>query len=188
MTAYAAAMRIDLQEGFYLDSVREGDQAAYVEHFQDRDTVDRLLKIPFPYTAKDAEDWVRHRLQVTATQTKETSFALRRPDGVLIGGIGFVPSSSAHRAELGYWVARTYRGRGLATAAVKAVVAYGFQELGYRRIEATAFHQNQASFRVLEKAGFRREGLLRGYHMKNGRLIDVCMFSRVEPGHPVPKG
>jgi RimJ/RimL family protein N-acetyltransferase len=144
-------MRIDLHDGFYLDSVREGDQPAYVEHFRDRGTVDRLLKIPFPYTEKDADAWVRHRLQAGATQPKETSFALRQQDGYLIGGAGFMPCTAPHRAEMGYWVASAYRGRGLASAAVKALVNYGFRELGYRRIEATAFHDNKASHRVLEK-------------------------------------
>ena len=178
-------MRIDLQEGFYLDSVREGDQPAYVEHFRDQRIADGML-IPFPYSEKDADKWVRSCLQISTTRSKPTNFAIRRSDGILIGGISVTRLPSPHRVEVGYFVSGSYSGRGLATAAVKVLVAYAFQELGCRRIEATPFHHNKPSHRVLEKAGFRREGLLLGYHVKNGCLIDACMFSRVEPGHPVP--
>ena len=175
-------MRIDLQDGFYLSPVRNGDQAAYVEHFGDKDTTDRLLKITYPYTEKDAEAWVRFRLDAAQKQDHETSFALRRPDGFLVGGAGLVLNGgfAAHRAEIGYWVAKDYRGRGLATAAVNALIHYAFQDLKLRRIEATAFPHNPASHRVLEKAGFKREGILAGFHLKKGELLDACMYALVK--------
>jgi ribosomal-protein-alanine N-acetyltransferase len=175
-------MRLDLHDGFYLGPVRDGDQAAYVEHFRDKDTTDRLLKIPYPYTQEHAEFWVRFRLDAAGKNPVETSFALRRPDGFLIGGAGIVLNggSAAHRAEIGYWVARNYRGRGLATAAIKALSRYAFRNLGLLRLEATAFTHNPASHRVLEKAGFRREGILAGYHLKEGKLIDACMYALIK--------
>jgi ribosomal-protein-alanine N-acetyltransferase len=176
-------MRIDLHEGFYLDAVREGDQPAYVEHLRDKRTVDCLLKIPYPYTAADAEWWVRHCLELLRTEPNQTHFAIRRPDGFLIGGIGLVPNASIpHRAELGYWLARDYRRRGVATAAARAVTGHGFEILGLQRIEATAFTANTISQGVLEKAGFTREGILKGYHLKDGRLIDACMYACLAPG------
>jgi RimJ/RimL family protein N-acetyltransferase len=175
-------MRIDLQHrGFYLSPIQNGDQAAYVEHFRDKATTDNLLKIPYPYTEEDAEAWVKSRLEAALKQPQETSFALRRIDGFLIGGIGLVLNSGAaeHRAELGYWVAKDYRGRGLATAAIRAMVQYAFQSLGLKRVEALAFSHNLISHRVLEKAGFKREGLLEGYHLKNGALQDACIYAVV---------
>ena len=77
-------------------------------------------------------------------------------------------------------MSKNYRGRGLATAAVKALCHYGFETLGLRRLEATAFPHNAASHRVLERAGFIREGELKGYHLKNGILVDACMYALVK--------
>ncbi len=67
------------------------------------------------------------------------------------------------------------------TRAVKAVVDYGFETLGLKRIEATAFTHNPTSQRVLERAGLAREGTLAGWHCKDGKLIDAVMFAIVAP-------
>jgi RimJ/RimL family protein N-acetyltransferase len=177
-------MRIELHDGFYLSPIQDGDQSACVKHFADKETVDRLLKIPYPYTKEDAEKWVRHCLDSAQTKPHITTFALRRADGFLIGGAGIAlnTGSNAHRGEIGYWVSKNYRGRGLATAAVKALSQYAFETLGLRRIEATAFPHTAASHRVLERAGFTREGDLQGYHVKKGVLIDASMYGLVKPG------
>ena len=60
------------------------------------------------------------------------------------------------------------------------MVAYGFEELSLKRIEATASSLNLASHRVLEKAGFTREGFLAAFYLKDGVLIDVYMFSLLD--------
>lgn len=181
-------MRIELHDGFYLSPVRDGDQAAYVEHFSDKDTTDRLLRIPYPYTVKDANNWVQFCVNTVLKQPHPNHFALRRTDGFLIGGIGLQLNSgtAAHRAELGYWIARDYCGRGLATLAVRAMVRYAFQDLGLRRVEAISSSKNLASHRVLEKAGFTREGLLAGYNIKDGILIDAYMFALVDSAKASP--
>jgi RimJ/RimL family protein N-acetyltransferase len=72
----------------------------------------------------------------------------------------------------------------VATAAVRAVSAYGFATLGLQRMEATTFTRNMASQRVLEKAGFNYEGVLKGYHLKNDVLVDVRMYALVKTGEP----
>jgi ribosomal-protein-alanine N-acetyltransferase len=179
-------MRIELRDGFYLGPVRDGDQSAYLEHFADKDTADRLLMMPFPYTQEDAQSWVQARINASRTRPMESHFAVRRPDGFLVGGIGLILNGvrGAHRAEIGYWLAREYRNRGLITVAVKTVTQYGFEQLNLTRIEATAFVKNTASQRVLEKAGFACEGVLKGYHRKHGRPIDVCMYARLAPESP----
>ncbi len=179
-------MRLELRDGFHLSPIRDGDQSAFVEHLADKETVDRLLMLPFPYTHEDAQAWVQARLAASRTQPRESHFAVRRADGFLVGGIGFILNGArgAHRAEIGYWLAREYRNRGLITAAVKAVTQYGFEQLELTRIEATAFVGNAASERVLEKAGFSCEGILRGYHRKHGQPIDVRMYARLAQEAP----
>jgi ribosomal-protein-alanine N-acetyltransferase len=172
-------MRIDLHDGFHLSAVCDGDQSAYVAHFLDQDLADHLLRIPYPYAPEDAEFWVRHCTDLESKTGRPNHFAFRRGDGFLIGGIGLQVGSGTrgHRAELGYWLAKDYRGLGLATAGTQAIARFGFGDLGLYRIEATVATHNLRSQQVLEKTGFAREGFLAGYHQKNGKLIDVYLFS-----------
>ena len=176
-------MQIDLGDGFHLTEVREGDQAAYVEHFRDKEITDFMLLIPYPYTPEHAQFWVHPCLELARQKPHPTEFAIRRPDGFLIGGIGILlhTGKGSHRGELGYWLTKPYRGRGMMTRAVKTAIGYGFETLGLKRIEATAFTHNPASQRVLERAGLSREGTLKGWHCKNEKLIDAVMFAIVAP-------
>jgi ribosomal-protein-alanine N-acetyltransferase len=178
-------MQIDLGDGFLLTEVREGDQPAYVENLNDQEITDFMLLTPYPYTAEHAQFWVGHCLELARQKPHPSEFAIRRPDGYLIGGIGILlhTGKGSHRGELGYWLTKPYRGRGLMTRAVKAAVAYGFETLGLKRIEATAFTHNPASQRVLERAGLSHEGTLKGWHCKNEKLIDAVMFAIVAPTH-----
>jgi ribosomal-protein-alanine N-acetyltransferase len=171
--------RIDLRDGFYLDAIRSGDEAAYVEHFGDKDTTNRLLTIPYPYTRKDAETWIESRLRAARNEPIETSFALRRPDGFLIGGTALVMNRGAatDNAELGFWVARSYRRRGLALSMAQAMIVYAFRELELKSLEAVAALDNLTSHTILEKLGFAREDLLVGYHFREGRSVDVYRYS-----------
>ena len=179
-------MQIDLGDGFHLTEVREGDQAAYVEHLRDQEITDFMILIPYPYTQEHAEFWVRHCLEMSRQQPHPSEFAIRRTDGFLVGGIGLLLATDGrrrHRGELGYWLTKPYRGQGVMTRAVSAMIAYGFDTLGLKRIEATAFTHNPASQRVLERAGLSREGTLKGWHCKDGKLIDAVMFAIVAPTH-----
>ena len=82
-------------------------------------------------------------------------------------------------AELGYWLAEPYWGRGLMTEAVRAVTRYAFDELGLFRIEAGVFGWNVSSVRVLEKVGYSFEGRLRKQVFKDGQRVDVLLYSRL---------
>ena len=98
-----------------------------------------------------------------------------------IGGIGFKLGVDIARlsVEMGYWLAEPYWGRGLTTRAVIAAADWAFGNYGVVRIFAITFSHNVASMRVLEKAGFEREGLLRRSAIKNGLVLDQVMYSKV---------
>jgi RimJ/RimL family protein N-acetyltransferase len=81
------------------------------------------------------------------------------------------------RAAMGIWVRREARGRGFALDAVRAICSYGFDELGLARIEFTTFPSNDAMVALGEKAGFKREGVLRSYTMERGTRRDLVMLS-----------
>ncbi len=131
---------------------------------------------PHPYQLKDAELWVRYNL----AKSEPESFAIE-VDGVLAGGVGFTLLGAERRgcAEVGYWVAKEFWGRGIATATCTAVANYLFEKYSLRRVEAHAHGANVGSQRVLEKSGFQREGVLRDAVIKGGEVRDMHLFGKL---------
>ena len=173
------SIHLEVADGFYLNRIVRSDKAAYLEHFADPEIARNLLTIPFPYTEADA-DWWLDRCE-RSVGSPMTDFALRAPSGYLIGSIGVDrdPSANAHRAEIGYWLAQSYRGRGLMPRVIRTFSDYAFRELRIHRLFATPVSSNLASHRALEKAGFHREGLLRHYHLKQGTYLDAVIYGRI---------
>jgi RimJ/RimL family protein N-acetyltransferase len=98
-----------------------------------------------------------------------------------VGAISVTPTGDPNRAELGYVLARAHWGKGVVTAAVKRTVATVFGEVqGLQRVEALVDVANPASQRVLEKAGFTREAVLRKYGAIKGDVKDMVMFSFID--------
>jgi ribosomal-protein-alanine N-acetyltransferase len=109
-------------------------------------------------------------------------WAITTRDGAFAGCCAyahFVPGLD--RGHITYELAAHARGRGVATEAVRAIVAFGHREAGLRRVEAVVVPGNEASVRVLRKAGFVQEGLLRAYGRWKGEYHDLLMFSAM-PG------
>ena len=96
-----------------------------------------------------------------------------------LGEVLLKPKDPA-RAELGYLVAPDARGRELAAAAVRLASDWAFAHLGLARLEILVDPDNAASIRVAEKAGFRREGLLRSNAVFRGRRVDELIYSRLQ--------
>jgi RimJ/RimL family protein N-acetyltransferase len=109
-----------------------------------------------------------------------TSFAIEF-GGEAVGGVGFLIGRDIARtsAEMGYWLSEELWGRGIATRAATAMSEWAFESYGLTRVFAMAFAHNAASIRVLEKAGFAREGLLRRSAIKNGVVLDQILFAKV---------
>jgi ribosomal-protein-alanine N-acetyltransferase len=103
----------------------------------------------------------------------------RRDGGELVGGIGLTQlrRGVAQTATLGYWVGQKFERRGYTTEAVRLVVQFAFANLRLHRIEAACLPENAASRRVLEKAGFLREGYARQYLMIAGDWRDHLTFA-----------
>ncbi len=132
--------------------------------------------LPYPYTEKDGADYISAML--TADENDTFAFAIMADDKV-VGSIGAFRQGNIHRrtAELGYYIAEEYWGRGIMTEAVKQICEYVFDKSDIIRIYAEPFAYNTASCRVLEKAGFQYEGTLRSNAVKNGKVIDMKMYS-----------
>ena len=129
---------------------------------------------PHPYTLADAEQWISFARQ----NSPQTLFAVE-VDGEAVGSVGLFPKSDLERlsAEMGYWIGEACWGKGVATAAVRALSAYGLKELGLTRIFAVPLVSNPASLRVLEKAGYVREGVLRRSAIKEGVVVDQVLYA-----------
>ena len=132
--------------------------------------------LPYPYTEKDGEDFISAML--SADENETFAFAVT-VDNIAIGSVGVFRQSNIHRqtAELGYYIAEEYWGRGIMTEAVRQICAYVFDKSDIIRIYAEPFASNIASCRVLEKAGFQYEGTLRSNAVKNGAVADMKMYS-----------
>lgn len=157
-----------------------GDVESLARHANNRRIWQNLRDgFPHPYTKGDAERWVAHAASMTEPQGV---FAIVI-DELVAGGIGVhrLDKDPVYRdtAELGYWLAEPYWGRGLMTEAVRAVTRYAFDELGLFRIEAGVFGWNVSSVRVLEKVGYSFEGRLRKQVFKDGQRVDVLLYSRL---------
>ncbi|MFB6249963.1 MAG: GNAT family N-acetyltransferase [Salinibacter sp.] len=169
---------LTLPDGLVLSPVEPDDRTALVEHLQEREIWRNTLYIPYPYTEEDADAWIKERIAHRREQPAETTFALRRSDGRLIGVVGadHLDVGTTHRANLGYWLAKPYWGQGLMTRAARRYVQYALTRLEVTRLTAEVFAWNDASARVLEKVGFRREGRLRKHREKDGALADVFYY------------
>src|SRR5512139_1268896 len=155
----------------------ESDCDSLVRHANNR-LVWRNLKdsFPHPYTHADAVWWVQH----TAALSDDVHLAIDLA-GEAIGGIGYGGKHGiyAHTAHFGYWLGQAHWGKGIATVAARALKEHAFAHSRLVRLEAPVFAWNPASMRVLEKAGFVREGVLRKSALKDGQLIDQVMYAAI---------
>ena len=127
----------------------------------------------------EAIEWTRTRAALAAAG-QEYSFAIVDANGRFLGGIGVNQINGLHRfGNLGYWVRSSATGRGVATAAVRQVVAFAFRETDLVRLEIVCAVGNERSQRVAERAGALREGILRNRLLLRGQPIDAVMFSLV---------
>jgi RimJ/RimL family protein N-acetyltransferase len=133
-------------------------------------------RFPHPYTEADADSW----FDLLARQPVSTHWAIEI-EGVAAGGIGIDPGEGIFSkcARFGYWLGEPYWGRGIMSAAVRATADHIFDTLDLVRLEAPVFEWNPPSMRVLEKAGFLREGVMRKGVFKDGKIIDAVLFARV---------
>ena len=130
---------------------------------------------PSPYTLKDAETWVK----IANGDDPVRNYAICKLDGSYIGGIGLKvrPDVEYRTMEVGYWVGQAHWGQGIATTALKGFTRWAFEtNPDLIRVEAGVFGGNDASVRVLTKAGYTLEGVRRKAGCKFGRLFDISIL------------
>ncbi len=156
------------------------DASNLAELLNNKKIMDNLRDgLPFPYTVKDAEEFIAAML--SADEEKTFAFAITIDDKA-VGSIGVFRCENIHfrTAEMGYYIGEPYWGKGIMTSAVRQTCQYIFENTDIIRIFAEPFGSNIASCRVLEKAGFQLEGLLRKNAVKNGQVLDMKMYALVK--------
>jgi ribosomal-protein-alanine N-acetyltransferase len=163
---------------FLLRPLGESDIDTIFQACQDP-TISAFTRIPYPYDREMAEEFVRESAFAYLNRVG-VHFAIE-VDGHFAGTIGLhTLKLSDHCAEVGYWITDTYRGKGICTEALLILTDFSLNVMRFRRLEALADFDNQASQRVLERAGYNRDGLLQSRVTKpDGRQIDMVLFSKV---------
>ena len=156
-------------------SWRTSDADSLLRHANNRNIWLNLRDaFPHPYTKHDARAYIRS----VRDRTPETTFAIAVADEA-VGSIGFVLRSDVERvsAEIGYWLAEPFWGRGITTEALMALTRHAINTHGLTRIYALPFAWNLASCRVLEKAGYTLEARLRRSAIKDGQITDQMQYA-----------
>ena len=132
--------------------------------------------LPYPYTQRDAERYIAAMLSADETSTFAYAVTV---DGRAVGSIGAFRQGNIHRrtAELGYYLAEEYWGRGIMTDAIRQLCSRLFETTGLLRFYAEPFAYNTGSRRALEKAGFCYEGTMKNNAVKNGRVLDMALYA-----------
>ncbi|MDP3238380.1 MAG: GNAT family N-acetyltransferase [Myxococcales bacterium] len=169
-------MRIDL-DGVSLRPVAPADAQPFATLANDRDVWRNMRDaFPHPYTPEHAHQFIARQ----APPSDARVFVIE-VDGVLAGACGVHPLTDVYSrgAEVGYWLGRPFHGRGVATKALRGLTCFAFDVMRLERLQAGVFEWNPASMRVLEKAGYVREAVLRKSVFKDGQLIDSFLYAKL---------
>jgi RimJ/RimL family protein N-acetyltransferase len=182
MTEQAPQATIDLG-GVELRAWRDADAPALVEACQDPE-IARWVSIPQPYTLADAEAFIAESRSMWLAGSGAAFAIVDVETDALLGAVSrFGPEG--HHANVGCWIARVARGRGLGTRVLRAVAEWTFATTQTVRLDAYIMLGNTASERMTERAGFRREGVLRAWELLRGEPVDCVVYARLR-GDPAP--
>jgi [ribosomal protein S5]-alanine N-acetyltransferase len=167
-------------------SIREyapEDVDALVKHADNRKIWLQMRDaFPSPYTRESGLAF----LAAVRAQQPTTFFAIASPDEVM-GGIGITLGQDVHRrtAEMGYWLGEPFWGKGIISESIRIFSDFAFQRFALVRIYAEPYADNIASCRALEKAGFRQEAILEQSVIKEGRILNQCLYAKIFPLNPM---
>ncbi|UEQ75339.1 GNAT family N-acetyltransferase [Chryseobacterium arthrosphaerae] len=162
-------------ERLILSQLEEKDIPFITEYLQHRIYSDLTSNIPYPYTENDAIFWLKMSKEAFENKIGYT-FGIRNKEEELIGAIG-LHDRDDDKAELGYWIGIPYWNKGYVTEAGRAIVDFGFKELGLNKIYATHFFHNPASGKIMEKIGMEKEAVLKQHAKKDEEYFDLAMYS-----------
>jgi RimJ/RimL family protein N-acetyltransferase len=155
----------------------DADLEAIVAAAQDPE-IPRWTLVPAGYDLDDAREFAERAQTEADTGEALSLIVVDAGTDAFLGSLGVIEFDHGdRRCEIGYWLAPWARGRGVMTRAIPLLCRWLFDELGMMRIAAAAEPENERSLAVLERVGFKREGIARSLFENNGRRRDVVYFS-----------
>lgn len=166
-----------------LRPVRMSDAADLYEYSRDPEVARHVLWDAHR-SIHQTRAYIRYLLRQYRNAAPSTFAIALRDTGKVVGTIGFMWVQPDNRsAEVGYSLSRAFWNQGYMSEALRAVVDFGFGQLGLNRIEAQHECDNPASGHVMRNAGMRHEGTLRQRLYNKGRFVDVELYAIVRADH-----
>lgn len=174
--------RVNVKDGIHLTKIENSDAPRMANLLNDPVFYENTCSIPLPYTLADANTFISAVVEYQKQNLVQRDWAVRDRDGQLIGGIGLLYNYGlrSHRTELGFWLGKPFWNQGIMTHVLCAFTQHIFTTTEFIRLEAFVFDGNDASCRVLEKAGFIKEGHLKKAYYKESRFIDAISFAKIK--------
>lgn len=152
-----------------VEAVREAARDPYIP---------LITSVPPVYSEAEGAAFVRRQWDRAETGAGYSFAIADARSGRAVGQIGLWPGANG-RASVGYWVAGSARGQGVASAALLAISAWGLDELRIPRLELHVEPWNAGSWKAAERAGFEREGLLRSWMEVGGARRDMYVYAKI---------
>ncbi len=165
-----------MTERLLLRPFAPGDADEVHEILCEKEIAANTMHIPHPYPEGMAAEWIGMHARKWERGEGAIFAATLRSDGRIVAAVGLEIEPPHRRAELGYWVARPFWNQGIATEGSRAVVTFGFAELGLHRVQASHYTRNPQSGAVMRKLGMRHEGSLRQHVFKWGVFEDLEIY------------
>lgn len=146
---------------------------------------ENTLSLPFPYLEENAHFWFKMAEDGFANKDAFI-FGIREKENLkLIGAIGLHIDLGNNKAEVGYWLGKSFWNKGYVSEALQEVIKFGFEDLNLNKIYASHFLHNPASGKVLEKNGFTFEAVLLQEILKNEKYLDIRRYSYLKQNYKI---
>ncbi|MFX0163473.1 MAG: GNAT family N-acetyltransferase [Candidatus Hodarchaeota archaeon] len=176
-------MKLELDgERVKIRKLKISDARDIYENVKDKDIGRWMFRFLHPYPKDEARKFIR-RTHYKLKKKKGYDFGIvLKNTNKVIGVVDlFDIDWENKKAEIGYWLGKKYWGRGLMTEAVKLILKFGFEDLKLHRIYARLFEENIGSKNVLEKCGFKLEGIIREATFRNNKWHNGLIYGILKP-------
>tara|TARA_Y100000034_G_C6644217_1_gene281732 strand:- start:34 stop:525 length:492 start_codon:yes stop_codon:yes gene_type:complete len=155
---------------FVLRKPKESDLKSWFKYYQDKDIKKNFMSIP--------KDLAEARKELFDKSKNVDNFVIDT-DEKIVGSVSIHDIIENHKATISFWIAKKYRGKGIATKVCKIITKYVFEKYKLKRIQGNVRTFNKASAKVMEKCGYKLEGILRKNKLKDGKYLDDMVWAKV---------
>jgi ribosomal-protein-alanine N-acetyltransferase len=158
-----------------LRKFEQKDEALLISYLNDEAQTHFLsARLPQPYTKEAATWWVNTGSKIGVV------YAIIH-NGIFVGSISAIPGEFEKQktAEIGYWVAKPYWGKGIASEALQKFTELLFENTDFIRLNASVFEGNFGSAKVLQKCGYKLDAVLEKAIYKNGVVFNEMLYSKI---------